>query len=597
LHVVGDNIPKIIIKNILIKDYDFSISAVAKFKYSENYKPKMEIVFSNGIEDRRLPFIISGYNRDERSNLVSIHLEWNYNLDYLFWNQYYIEDIEISFRLIYGEKFIENFEVIKEVDFETQKSFYTPKIENSTLVLKAKKEELKIKNHAKKKYAKLEKLNSFFLLFISILAFPFFLIDGFLAHKSLTEKSPDFFRSNVTFKSILYHINWRTFKLSGHMYSLRVFKIWIMKVLYKLTKYRKIKNNRIVLMSERRDDLTGNFEYVYDILKEDNDLEIIQFFRNKPIKNFTIKEMIRYSNLIATSKVILLDDFYPIIHNFILKKDTKLIQLWHAVGAFKTFGFSRMGKIGGTPQKSPNHRNYNYAIVSSNEIKDFYAEGFGLSNEKILATGIPRTDVLFNEEYKNLIKEKLYNEFPSIKEKKVILFCPTFRGMGKNDAFYPMVKFNPEKFVDSLTNSDEYILIIKHHPFVKEKIKISKSYKNKILDLSEYSEINDLLFITNILITDYSSVIFESSILDIPMLFYSYDLEEYIRDRDFYYDFRAFVPGKIISSFEELIEAINNQDFHSYKVSTFKNRFFNDFDGRSSERVVELINSIIHDNK
>jgi len=581
----------------LIKDYNFNISAVAKFKYPENHKPKMEIIFSNGIEDRRLPFIISAYNRDEKSNLVSIYLKKNYNLDYLFWNKDYIEDIEISFRLIYGEKFIENFEVDKEVYFETQKSFYTPKIENSTLVLKAKKKELKIKNHYIKKYAKLEKLNSFFLLFISILAFPFFLIDGFLAHKGLTTKSPDYFRSNSTLKSVLFHINWRTFLLSGHMYSLRIFKIWIMKVLYKITKFRKIKNNRIVFMSERRDDLTGNFEYVFDILKEDNDLEIIQFFMNKPIKNFTFKEMITYSNIIATSKVILLDDFYPIIHNFLLKKDTKLIQLWHAVGAFKTFGFSRIGKIGAPSQKSPNHRSYDYAIVSSDEIKGFYAEGFGLSNEKILATGVPRTDVLFNEKYKDVVKEKLYKEFPSIKDKKVILFSPTFRGNGKNDAFYPMAKFNPEKFIDLLNNSDEYILIIKHHPFVKEKINISKNYKDRILDLSEYSEINDLLFITDILITDYSSVIFESSILDIPMLFYSYDLEEYIRDRDFYYDYRAFVPGKIISTFDEMIEAINNQDFYSYKISTFKNRFFNDFDGRSSERVVELINSIIHDNK
>jgi CDP-ribitol ribitolphosphotransferase / teichoic acid ribitol-phosphate polymerase len=585
------------IKDFLINDNSLNISAVAKFKSKHNYKPRMQIVFSNDVENRRLPFIIHGFNRDSDSKICYIDMEWSYKINHLFWNKEFIGDIKIDFSLIYGEEIIENFLIIfdsiSDSNFKSNNSFYVPTLNNNNLVLKAKKNELKAKNENLKKYSIISVLNSFFLLFIGIIALPFFFLDGFLASKDLTDKSPDFFRGNTPLKSILFHINWRTYKLSGHMYSKRLFKIWIMKCLYRLTKHKKIKNDRITFMSERRDDLTGNFEFVYSILKRNTNLEIVQFLNNKKIKDFNIKDIIRYAKLIGTSKVIVLDDFYPNIHNFELKKDTSLIQLWHAVGAFKTFGFSRLGKIGGTNQESKNHRNYDYAIVSSDEIKRFYAEGFGLSDEKIVATGIPRTDVFFEKEFKIKKSEEIYEKYPIFRNKKVILFAPTFRGTGKDDAFYPMDKFKIKDFLDSLDNVQDYILIIKHHPFIKEKTKIPTEYKDICFDLSENSEINDILFITDLLITDYSSVIFESSILNIPTLFYCHDLEEYVRDRDFYYDYGTFVPGKIVFNINELSKSINNNDFDISKVSIFKNRFFNDFDGKSSQRVANLILNLI----
>ena len=84
-----------------------------------------------------------------------------------------------------------------------------------------------------------------------------------------------------------------------------------------------------------------------------------------------------------------------------IKKDIEVIQLWHACGAFKTFGFSRMGKVGGPSSKSRNHKNYTKAIVSSESIKKNYAEAFGISEDKVVATGVPRTDIFFDEKYKN----------------------------------------------------------------------------------------------------------------------------------------------------------------------------------------------------
>ena len=102
-----------------------------------------------------------------------------------------------------------------------------------------------------------------------------------------------------------------------------------------------------------------------------------------------------------------------------------------------------------------------------------------------------------------------------------------------------------------------------------------------------------MLFVTDLLITDYSSVVFEASLLDIPMLFYVFDLEEYIESRDFYYDFKSFIPGKEVRTQEQLVSCILNSDFEQEKTEAFKNRFFDYKDGCSSQRAAELIESLL----
>ena len=168
-----------------------------------------------------------------------------------------------------------------------------------------------------------------------------------------------------------------------------------------------------------------------------------------------------------------------------------------------------------------------------------------------------------------------------------MLFAPTFRGNGQMSAFYPTDAFDIEKAYEGL--GGEYAILIKLHPFCKERFEIPEKYSDMIIDMSDEDELNDLLFVTDLLVTDYSSVIFEASLLNIPMMFYAFDLYDYIASRDFYYDFEGFVPGKIVFSENELINAINKKDFESEKVDRFKNKFFDDLDGKSSERVTDLI--------
>ena len=354
------------------------------------------------------------------------------------------------------------------------------------------------------------------------------------------------------------------------------------------------KQEYILFVSSRREDLTGNIAYVNEILQEKNAKVLFWLVPGKR-KYMTYRNYWKLAYQIARSKVVVVDDFTPILNEVWAMDHRILIQLWHACGAFKTFGFTRVGKDGGPNQTSTNHRYYNYAIVSSDEIRRFYAEGFGIDVKNVKALGVPRTDDFFKESYKSEIRAKLYEQYPQLKDKKVILFAPTFRGNGAGTAHFPFDKFNVKDVLSKL--GEEYMIIIKHHPFVEMKHPVDASVKDRVLDLSTESEINDLLFITDLLITDYSSVIFEASLLNIPMLFYAFDLEDYVVNRDFYYPFKNFVPGKIVRNVDQIVESIRQEDYEQEKVETFKHRFFDQLDGKSSERVADFIMNLLEEGK
>ena len=135
----------------------------------------------------------------------------------------------------------------------------------------------------------------------------------------------------------------------------------------------------------------------------------------------TFSEYTKIAWLIATSQHVLLDDFYPLVYPLKIRNNVNLIQVWHAVGAFKTFGFSRMGLPGGPKPTSKNHKNYTWAIVSSKHVAPFYAEGFGIDDRKVLPLGAPRTDMFFDTSYKQSVVTRLEEELPFIKGKKVVL--------------------------------------------------------------------------------------------------------------------------------------------------------------------------------
>lgn len=401
-------------------------------------------------------------------------------------------------------------------------------------------------------------------------------------------------------RALLVKSNYLVKNWTGVSFSIREFKTDYLKKQYQKAFKKKIKPDTVLFLSERKVEKGGNLSLVFEALKKKNKLTIKSFFVTKTVDKLSFKELRELSGLIAEAKLIILEDFYPQLHALELNEKTKVIQLWHACGAFKTFGFSRLHKPGGPEEESRNHRNYDRVFVSGEKMIPYYSEAFAIPEKKVLPLGIPRTDIFFDEEYKKKVQMEFFQKFPLLQNKKIILFAPTFRGLGNKDAFYPSEAFSVEEFMKEM--EEDVILIIKQHPFVKNSILISSDYKDRVFDFSALPiTINDLFFITNLLVTDYSSSIFEAALLDLPMLFYVFDEEAYKKERDFYGDFDSFIPGNKAKTMKELIALVKNvlegQGESYYDLTSFKETYLSALDGSSTERIVDYILYFIGEEK
>ncbi|EHR88112.1 teichoic acid ribitol-phosphate polymerase TarL [Staphylococcus epidermidis] len=348
------------------------------------------------------------------------------------------------------------------------------------------------------------------------------------------------------------------------------------------------KGNTVLFTSDSRSEMSGNFKFVYDEMLRrnlDDKYKIHSLFKPNISERRNFTDKFKFPYLLGKADYIFVDDFHPMLYKVNFRRSQEIIQVWHAVGAFKTVGFSRTGKKGGPFFDSYNHRNYTKAYVSSETDIPFYAEAFGIKERNIIPTGVPRTDIFFDKSFKKETIEKMENLLPEIKGKNVILFAPTFRGSGHHTAHYPFFKIDFERLAKYCENNNTVVLF-KMHPFVRNRLHIKNEYRKYFIDISDLREVNEVLFITDILISDYSSLIYEFAIFKRPMLFYAFDLEDYITTRDFYENYESFVPGKIVESFDDLINSLYKKDYDQHKVEPFLNKHFKYQDGRSSERVV-----------
>lgn len=622
---------KMIINRITIDGNKLNLSVAFSCEYNIDVtSPKAKIFFEQGKTTRRLPLLVSNYFRQKQSESCVIVCHYTYLIDKLFFNKESDEDIKIRIDFYYGDReyigvpfnissnvILENPELKvpeEHIEYEcfdgvavfdssseyerTDNKIYDKYLisfdfDDNSIVLK-KVQKARYKRKIRPVSALIRLIFFIVRVALSVVLAPYFVLDGFFAALGVLPKRATkpidgtvkniFVQIKINFSSFLK----TSFMRARVIDNLRKPIIAFFKYYYRvLCDHHQIVGNRIAFISGRRDEMGGNPAYVYDLIKDRDDIDFKFLLFSDPNGHSRIKNIREFMHLYATSKVVIVDDYFRLLNLVNKREGVKLFQLWHACGAFKTFGFTRLGKKGGPKQEDINHRMYDCAIVSSQEIAKHYAEGFGLSDECIAATGIPRTDIFMDAQYAENVKKAFYEKRPQLRDKKIILFAPTFRGNGQMSAFYPLEAFNPAQLYESL--GGEYAILIKLHPFCKERFEIDEKYKDFIIDLSEEDELNDLLFVTDLLITDYSSVIFEASLLDIPMLFYAYDLYEYISSRDFYYDFEGFVPGKIVFTESELISSIKAKDFEQEKVDGFKNKFFDSLDGKSSQRVADLI--------
>jgi len=346
----------------------------------------------------------------------------------------------------------------------------------------------------------------------------------------------------------------------------------------------------IVFTSDSRTELGGNLKLIYDRMVSrglDRRYQLRTIFKPSIRTPRTFRGRLRLVWLLAMADVILLDDYQPAIYHLEPRPDVRIIQLWHAWGAFKTVGYSRIGKPGGTSPYSSVHKNYTYATVSSAHEVPFYAEAFGIPEDSVIPTGTPRMDEFLDRSRQRAGRDRALQLFPAARDRRVLLFAPTFRGAGARQARYPMGMIDLEA-LHAVCGEVDAVVIFKMHPFVRRRLEIPAELGDRLIDASGLPiEVNDLLVIADLLITDYSSLVFEYSTLNRPMLFFAYDLETYVASRDFYEPFEQFVPGRIVRTFPEVLTAIRRQDYQLEKVAPFARRHLPEGEGTASDRIID----------
>ncbi len=389
----------------------------------------------------------------------------------------------------------------------------------------------------------------------------------------------------------------RIFKKYYNKAASRIYKFATLKVIYPLVynfhKRKPIDDKKVLLIEVRSLSLTDSYAVLDRELKARDDIKISYQYLGETIVGVfgCLKRGLACIKELATAKAAFITDACQITSCVNLRKETRLIQIWHACGAFKKFGFSTaLLKFGDSEKrmlKYPYYKNISYITVSSPDIVWAYEEAMNSRTfgSKVVPVGVSRTDLFFDKEFLNSAKERVYEAFPNARDKKVILYAPTFRGKVRS-ARTGMVDI--ERFYKEL--GDEYVLIIKHHPYVKNPPLIDEIYSDFAVDLSKTSDIEDLLCAADICISDYSSLVFEYSLFERPLIFFAYDIESYNDWRGFYYDYDELTPGPVFTTDEEIIEYIKNIDkrFDKRKIIDFRDKFMSACDGNSTSRIIDL---------
>ena len=347
-------------------------------------------------------------------------------------------------------------------------------------------------------------------------------------------------------------------------------------LIFKLFKYTHVEKNRVSFIIDSRESFKGNLDYIKKEYEKRGDFEFHFFYKDKlSFKSFKMLAGSRY--------IFLNDNFFPLAFmNFNAKNI--IVQLWHAPGASKKFGGSVDIKSRDILRKISEKTDY--LIVTSKNIIGYYGEAFQMSKTKIKPLGLPRMDYYFENHDLNKLKEDFCTRYDVSPDKKIILYAPTFRDEEKYNNVFDYLELN--RFNEEL--GDEYVLALRLHPKIRNFYRDDISSEGKYVDVSSWESEQELMLISDILITDYSSIMIEYSALNKPTVFFTYDLDEYLaNERGFYYDFKTTVPGPIVYTSDDLIDIIKNNKFDRSKISDFVKSQFDEIDGHSSERIVDYL--------
>ena len=351
---------------------------------------------------------------------------------------------------------------------------------------------------------------------------------------------------------------------------------------------------RVVLATAHGEAISGNLAYVREELgrREPAVSTVTLAYRPVPTIRGLLSAAVsafRSGYHLARARVFIVDDYFLPMYLIKPTAGTRFLQVWHASGAFKKFGYSVLDKTFGQTdafvRRVAIHSNYDVCLVSASRFAPFYAEAFHQPLDRFDSSiGIPRTDVFFGD--RRTVAEARVRARYLLPAKRTILFAPTFRGETISRAR------SPEELdlgVLRETLGEDHVVLLRQHPFVRSARPIDPALSGFVIDVSDYPDINELMLISDVLVTDYSSAIYEYSLLSRPMAFFAPDHEAYENERGFYFDFRSGVPGPVFETTDELARWLRAGEFDLDRVARFRATSFDVADGHATERFVDRL--------
>jgi CDP-glycerol glycerophosphotransferase (TagB/SpsB family) len=371
--------------------------------------------------------------------------------------------------------------------------------------------------------------------------------------------------------------------------------LFFFKVVFTICKGFSLRNKVVFVCS-----YTDNSQFVYDeMMCRKTKTDVVFLCRGKatlahftktgelaiPFETANILLMVRSAYHLATAKLVVVDNYFGFLSVSTFKKKVTCVQLWHACGAFKTFGFKDRSvahrSVRAQVRFSTVYRHFDKIVVGSDAMEKIFMRSFGLDETHFVHLGVPRTDLFFDLTKKEQVQKSLE---PLRHGKKIILYAPTFRD-------HPMEEdnFGLDLRIMEKELSNDYVLLLRLHPSERGKLDFNGLNPQFVIDGSGWDSVNELLLGVDLLVTDYSSIPFEYALLKRPMIFFPYDLNAYERSRGLWGDYIKTVPGPVAYSTQEVVQLIKQNVFDLNQIVAFSEKWNRYSTGKSSSQAVEYL--------
>lgn len=354
---------------------------------------------------------------------------------------------------------------------------------------------------------------------------------------------------------------------------------WLAGGVYWLMKRFPTKH-QVCFFSRQSNTVTVDFRRLEDELKRRDPavktVMICHQFRN--IHDGAVSfawDMLRSMYYMATSRVCIIDAYWPTVSLLKHKEELTVIQIWHSIGKIKKSGYQTLGNKSGRNAELARavrmHRNYDYVIAGGKAWNPYYCASFDITEDKLCNYGLPRLDeVLEGSEG----AKELWEKYPELKGKTVVLYGPTYRKQVLPPPYELTSLFDPEK----------YAVICRFHPNQRFTCELEG-------EMARYSEGEtfDFLQICDYFITDYSSLALEAAAMGKKTLYYLFDYERYKSENGLNIDLFDVMPRVTSQKAEEIYAMIDGNTYPEEELARYRQQFLPEELGKSTEKVVDLI--------